>query len=431
MMKFKLENYLPDIPSLVKKMPRYYDFIAVQITLPELGKVWYIHKTAFSSVLNGYQYAIKEKDHYLLAEHYPQNSYLIVNSQTKKLSVVRSIMLTYAQDRIIARRKSIGNVPIWELIDPEYIRNYRDIQHAFVFEDTLFADSYKEETCVVKHLPLKRTIAVNGKFQHTTPQSTPSIEKLSILRYNSANAVTHFHHYFSTKDEVINFIDVTRLERGKITNTSFNEVFTVGAVLHSLKSEGFDIEKEVAIVTISEEQKHILADFFADTIGHSSDRPKIALPHEIRGRTHNVVIFSFAITSKADKYSNIDLYEHDIRLLIDSVKDGIIFIGNMRLLHRIYGFSKELAGLIKALRRITPITSWISGADHHETMMNLWKEPIKKMNPEKTADLARQPLWNKYYQNILQEFEKKNIPAMKSIYKDYLRSLGIGKIKKS
>jgi len=429
-MKFKLENYIPDVSELLKKLPRHYDFLATRIELPELGKVWYLNKQTLSSILNGYQYAIKDGKNYVLAEHYPQNSYLIFNSQTKKLSVVRSILLTYKEDRIIAKRRSIGNVPVWELIDKQYIRMYTDIQCALNVETMLYAECYGDDTYVVKHNMLRQTIPVNKKFQHTAATIEPSIEKLTILKYTSMHAIPLFHRYFSIEDTVLNFIDMPKLERYKVSNTSFNEVYAVGAVLKSLKKEEFDLEKEVGIVTIFEEQKHILADFYADVTAHSTDKPKIGLPDEMVGRQYGVLIVSFTISSKMDKHSQIERYECEIRQLMDSVKEGIIFIGNMRILSRLHGFPKDLTGLIKTLKNVSTIHTWTTPGTYQKDMLEIWQAPIKRMDPEKTSDNAQKVLWGRYFKHIQQEYDKHNILGMKSIYKDYLRSLGIGKVKK-
>ena len=429
-MKFKLENYIPDVADILKKLPRHYDFLATLIELPELGKVWYLNKQALSSILNGYQYAIKDGKNYIPAEHYPQNSYLIFNSQTKKLSVVRSILLTYKEDRIIAKRRSIGNIPVWELIDKKYIRMYTDIQCALNVETTLFAECYSGDTYIVKHHMLRQTIPINKKYQHTAATIEPSIEKLTILKYTSMNAIPLFHRYFSIEDSVPNFIDMPKIERYKISNTSFNEVFAVGTVLKSLKKEGFEIEKEVGIVTIFEEQKHILADFYSDMTAHSTDKPKIGLPEEMVGRQYAVLVVSFTISSKMDKLSQIEKYEYELRQLMDSVKDGIIFIGNIRILSHLHGFPKELTGLIKTLKNVSTIHTWTTPGTYQKDMLELWQAPIKRMDPEKTNDNSQKVLWGRYFKSIQQEYTKQNGMGMKAIYKDYLRSLGIGKAKK-
>lgn len=429
-MKFKLENYIPDVSETLKKLPKYYNFIATQIELPELGKVWYLYNQALAATLNGYQYAIKDGKNLVLAEHYPQNSYLIFNSQTKQLTVVRSILMTYKKDRIIAKRRSIGNIPVWELIDKKYIRMYKDIQAALNFETSMYADCFSGETHIVKHQMLKQTLAVNKKFQHTAATILPSVEKISILKYTSMHAIPFFHRYFDIEDSALNFIDLPKIERYKIPNTSFNEVFAVGSVLKSLSKEEFDIEKEVGIVTLFEEQKHILADFYGDIVGHSSDKPKIGLPDEMTDRQYAVLILSFTITSKIDKISQIEKFEYEIRQLMDSVKDGIIFIGNMRMISRIHGFARDLTGLIRALKNVSHISHWSTPGTHQKDMLELWQEPIKRMDPEKTKDNSQKVLWGRYYNSIKQEYAKGSVMGMKSIYRDYLRSLGIGKPKK-
>lgn len=429
-MKFKLENYIPDVSDLLKKLPKQYDFIATQIELPGLGKVWYLNNQTLSSILNGYQYAIKDGKSHVMAEHYPQNAYLIHNSQTNKLSVVRSILLTYKKDRIIAKRRSIGNVPVWELIDKEYIRIYTDIQAVLSAETTFLAECFANESYIVKHHTLKQTIAVNKKFQHTAATIEPSIEKIPMLKYTSMHAIPLFHRYFDIEDSALNFIDLPKIERYKIANTSFNEVFAVGSVLNSLKKEEFDLEKEVGIVTLFEEQKHILADFYGEMTAHSSDKPKIGLPDEMTDRQYAVLIVSFTLTSKLDKHSQVEKYEYELRQLMDSVKEGIIFVGNMRILSHLHGFARELTGLIKALKNVSHISHWTTPGTYQKDMLEIWQAPIKRMDPERTKDNTQKVLWSRYYKNIQLEYQKKNIMGMKSIYKDYLRSLGIGKEKK-
>ena len=186
----------------------------------------------------------------------------------------------------------------------------------------------------------------------------------------------------------------------------------------------------MGIVTIFEEQKHILADFYADVTAHSTDKPKIGLPDEMVGRQYAVLIVSLTITSKMDKHGQIEKYECELRQLMDSVKEGIIFIGNMRILSRLHGFPKELTGLIRTLKNVSTIHSWITPGTYQKDMLEIWQAPIKRMDPEKTSDNTQKVLWARYHKHIQQEYDKQNTLGMKSIYKDYLRSLGIGKIKK-
>lgn len=429
-MKFKLEDHIPDIPSLNKKIPKYYDLLAFLITLPELGNVWYLAKSALSSSLNGFQYSIRTKEGHIPAAQYPQNSYLIINSQTKKYSVVRSIMLTYKQDQILAKRKSVGNVPVWELLDKELIRTYKDIQFLLHFEVNFYADCFEKETAVVKHQTLRRTIPLNKKFQQTTPSSEPVKDKVNIIKYESTYAIPLFHRYFSLEDTALNWVDINTIERYKVKNTNMNEIFAIGTILNAIQKDGFDLEKEVGIVTLTEEQKHIIADFYSETIGHESSRPKIGLPSEMSDKKFNVILFSTVMSTKLEKPPCFEKEEQHIRLIIDNAKDGMIFVGNHRAVHSVFGFPKEISGLIKTLRNVSKITSWAS-SDYAEEQIKIWKEPIKKMYPDRTSEQTQKILWGKYHKNIQLEFERKNIVGMKSIYRDYLRTLGIGKKKET
>jgi len=430
-MKFKLEEHIPDISAISSKIPKQYNLVASLTEIPGVGKAWYLNNSTLSSILNEYQYAIKDKKEYILADLYPQNSYLIINSKDSKFSVVKSILLTYRDDRIIARRKSIGNTPVWELLDKEYIKRYKDLQNALLFENKFFAECYDKDIYIAKHASLKRHIAVNKEFKTILQKSAPAISKISILKYTSVNAIPLFNKYFSIDSSALNFIHVGGMEKYKMANTNFNEVFGIGLILNSIEADGFILDKEVCIITMFEEQKHILADFYADRIGHETGRPKIGLPSEMAEKKFNVSIFSLTISSKNDRYGIIENNEHFIRKIIDNSKDGALFVGNIKILMQLHGFIKDLTGLIKALKNVSTLSTWSDPLAYTDNLIKLWKEPIKKMDPEKTINQSQKALWGKLYKNIEFEFERKNVIAMTSLYKEYLRSLGINKVKKT
>ncbi|MDQ1339430.1 MAG: hypothetical protein QG567_582 [Campylobacterota bacterium] len=406
-------------------IPKQYNLIASLVEIDNIGKAWHLNSDVLTSVLSGFQYAIKDKKEYILAELYPQNSYLIINEKDSKFSVVSSIFLTYSNDRIIARRKSTGNVPVWELLDKEYIKACKDAQMALLFEDRLFAECYDKEVFVVKNTSLKKHTVVTKEFKIATLKSQPAISKIPILKYASLNAVSIFKKYFRIEPSALNFIHIRGLEKYKMANTNFNEIFAIGLILDSIEADGFTLDKEVSIVTMFEEQKHALIDFYAHRLGHETNRPKIGLPYEMCEKNFNVSIFSLVISSKNEKYSTIETYEHNIRKIIDNSKDGALFVGDFKILSDIAGFAKELTGLAKTLKTVSTLSAWSDPLAYGEKVIELWREPIKKMNPDKTSNKTQKALRDKLFKNIEFEFERKNTQGMTSIYKEYLRILGI------
>ena len=419
-----------DIALLEKKAPRQYEIVAYVDSVPKIGTVWKLNKLSLSSVLNGYQYSIRSQSGYIAASQYPAGSYLLINSQTGKFTVVKSILLTYAKDRIIAHRKSLGNVPVWELIDKEYIKKYQDIQFSLHFESYFYSDCYEADSLIMKHQVVKRFTPANRQFKPMTPRQEPSFNKIMVQRYSQTNGISLFKRYFELDEKVLNFINVPKIERDKMPNTNFYEIQAVGHILNALEREEYAIDKEVAIVTLFEEQKHILADFFGERIGHESSRPKIGLPSEMRDRRYPVVILSFVIASKKDKHSVIEANEHHIRTIMEYAKEGMLFLGNYKVISSLLGFPKELCSLIKNLKSVSAVHEWSHSHDLNQEIMEMWKAPIRKINPDSTSDSMQKIIWTKYRTTIESEHQRGSVLGMKHVYKDYLYSLGIGKKKK-
>jgi hypothetical protein len=228
----------------------------------------------------------------------------------------------------------------------------------------------------------------------------------------------------------LHFLDIPRSEKTKLSGSNFYEVFAIGAVLFGLKEKGYNLEKEVAIVTPFDVQKHILSDFYADTIASESKNPKIALPHEILTRKFSVIICSMVVSSRSENYKPVEQQEHNIRKIMENIHNKILFVGNLRTLSTIHGFLKDLADLSKALKNVQKISYWINAENYAQNMIKIWQNPIKKMNPDKTADKLQKSILAKLHNSIQFEYKKEQIPTMISLYKDYLRTLGIGRKKR-
>ena len=428
-MSFKIQDRIPDTSAILKKLPaRDFKLLASMIKIPDFGKVWYLNK-ALAGLLNGYQYAIKHGDKYIKAESYPLGSFLIISSETKKLVVIKSIFLTYKNDRIIARRRSINRYPAWELLDNKIKKQYTDIQAMLMVDTPFYAECFAEKTHLIKHTSLKRTLVIDANLKQKSADKSPEFEQLTTLKL-STHLKPLFKKYFDLKDDSLHFLDIPRSEKTKLSGSNFYEVFAIGAVLFGLKEKGYNLEKEVAIVTPFDVQKHILSDFYADTIASESKNPKIALPHEILTRKFSVIICSMVVSSRSENYKPVEQQEHNIRKIMENIHNKILFVGNLRTLSTIHGFLKDLADLSKALKNVQKISYWINAENYAQNMIKIWQNPIKKMNPDKTADKLQKSILAKLHNSIQFEYKKEQIPTMISLYKDYLRTLGIGRKKR-
>jgi hypothetical protein len=115
---------------------------------------------------------------------------------------------------------------------------------------------------------------------------------------------------------------------------------------------------------------------------------------------------------------------------MENIHNKILFVGNLRTLSTIHGFLKDLADLSKALKNVQKISYWINAENYAQNMIKIWQNPIKKMNPDKTADKLQKSILAKLHNSIQFEYKKEQIPTMISLYKDYLRTLGIGRKKR-
>jgi len=423
-MAFDLRKYVADTSAIEKKVSsKGYRLEATVIKLPDLGKVWYLSKS-LAGVLNDIQYAIKEGKQYIKAENYPLGSYLIIASKSDAFIVVKSVFLTYKNDRIIAIRKNISNQPVWELIDKEFKKKYKHIQ-AMLFMDTqYFAESFPEHSYLIKHKTLKRTTVVDDKLKQYQPDSSLELLQVPVLRITT-HLKPLFNKYFSINEDVLHFINVVQVEKNKINGSNMYEVFAIGAILNTLKNDGFKIEKEVAIITPYKVQKHILSDFYAKKLASSSADPKIALPNEIATKKFSVIICSLVVSSKNESFHEIQENAHIIRKIIENCYDGMIFVGNQKALYNIYGFTKDLIETTKALNKIHPISEWVNTSTYATDTLKIWADPIEMMNPDKTNDKFKKAYLEKLYKAIKAEYNKQYIPKITSLYKEYLRVIKV------
>jgi len=262
---------------------------------------------------------------------------------------------------------------------------------------------------------------VDTDLKQKSLSKSPEFEQLTTLKL-SVHLKPLFKKYFELEEDSLQFLDIPRSEKTKLSSSNFYEVFAIGAILHSLRKDGFNLEKEVAIVTPFDVQKHILSDFYADTIASESKNPKIALPHEILKRKFSVIICSMVVSSRSENYKPIEQQEHNIRKIMENAHDGILFVGNLKALSVVHGFAKDIAELAKALKKVQKISQWINAEDYAQNMIKIWQNPIKKMNPDKVSDKLQQSILTRLYSNIQFEYQREQIPAMMSLYKDYLYS---------
>jgi len=116
--------------------------------------------------------------------------------------------------------------------------------------------------------------------------------------------------------------------RGNKKNTNTDEIKMIGEVLNKLEKSGYDIKKDVGIITPFNTQEFEIIKKYSSKIGHSKNNIKIGTVHKFQGVEFEVIIFSPVIFSQSCSSSFINSKPNMINVAVSRAKDLFIVCGN-------------------------------------------------------------------------------------------------------
>ena len=137
-------NFDVDLSTIYKCAPKDFEILATIVEIPFVGKVWLLVKESLSYMFDSNQVAMKMGRHYLLADDYPVNSYIVQNKDNEALKVVNSLMLSGTDHEIKAKRRYFEGKPLWEVLDGRLKKDLILIQFVLRFNGRIYyPDEYK------------------------------------------------------------------------------------------------------------------------------------------------------------------------------------------------------------------------------------------------------------------------------------------------
>jgi len=130
--------------------------------------------------------------------------------------------------------------------------------------------------------------------------------------------------------------------KGNKKNTNIDEIKMIGEVLNKLEQSGYNIRKDVGIITPFNTQEHEIIKEYSSRIGHSKDNIKIGTVHKFQGVEFEVIIFSPVIFSESCSSSFINSKPNMINVAISRAKDLFIVCGNYKKLYNSGSYLRKI-----------------------------------------------------------------------------------------
>lgn len=120
--------------------------------------------------------------------------------------------------------------------------------------------------------------------------------------------------------------------RGQWRNTNTDEVEAIDRILKKLEEAGYDLAKEVAIITPYTGQEKLLVETFHQRLGHRRGKAKIGTLHKFQGAEFNVIIFSAVTFAPEDSTRFLNSKPNLLNVAVSRAKHLFITCGNFQKL---------------------------------------------------------------------------------------------------
>jgi len=132
-------------------------------------------------------------------------------------------------------------------------------------------------------------------------------------------------------------------------NINDDEIDKIDDVLVELENAGYDIEKDVGIITPYKGQAKVLTQRFRNRLGHNLKNKKIGTVHSFQGSEFEVVIFTSVITGRKSP-NFINAKRNMLNVIVSRAKDVLIIVGDKDKLERSGGTLKIVVDDVEEFR---------------------------------------------------------------------------------
>jgi len=130
---------------------------------------------------------------------------------------------------------------------------------------------------------------------------------------------------------------------GDLPRTNVDEVEVIGEVLEKLKGAGYDLTKDVGIITPYSNQKAMLIKKWGAALSHTNKSLKIGSVHQFQGVGFEVIIYSPVIFQPSDPDGFQNQKPNLLNVAVSRAKQQFIVVGNYQKLVSSGGYLKKLA----------------------------------------------------------------------------------------
>ncbi|MFJ4348729.1 AAA domain-containing protein [Pseudomonas sp. NPDC089401] len=127
--------------------------------------------------------------------------------------------------------------------------------------------------------------------------------------------------------------------RGPMPNTNLDEVDAIGSLLDKLEAAGYDLTRDVGIITPYSNQKNLLIKAYGERLGHRQAL-KIGSVHQFQGVGFEVIIYSPVIFQRTDRDAFQNSKPNLVNVAVSRAKQQFIVVGNQQ---RLLSAGKSLA----------------------------------------------------------------------------------------
>lgn len=201
-----------------------------------------------------------------------------------------------------------------------------------------FWDKYSPTSVSAYH---RASGTINGSFKSTGRgivldehrRCAPKIANLfiDIAEYNGLNVRT----FVNKNDEKLKkvgdnlmFFHTKNVDQDSYKKINFSEINKIEVILKRLEAVGYDLKKDIGIITPYRDQEYQLISKFGSLLNHSNEQAKIGTVHKFQGVEYKVVIFSSVISREHDSLSFVNSSPSLINVSISRAKDCFFVVGD-------------------------------------------------------------------------------------------------------
>lgn len=160
---------------------------------------------------------------------------------------------------------------------------------------------------------------------------SPKIANLfiKIADYKGINVCTAKHDdqaFMNIGAEELMFFDIKNMDTG-FSKSNLSELEVIKRLLVRLENAGYDLKKDIGIITPYKAQEALLVNQFASIVNHTTELAKIGTIHKFQGVEFKVVIFSSVISRESDSAGFVNQIDM-INVAISRAKQCFMVVGD-------------------------------------------------------------------------------------------------------